>query len=334
MKQDEAVVKRLDIYQIFPVKFDLEELRGTQPLSWQEIVEYMRNLGFDLEGTEKKILRRAQTTLFESDFAGYSNLIEGTIKFLNNLQVVDKVGNMYKKKVKEELQKILHPYILKITKDKKREKDIIDEVFGILVKQQYLIENHPRRASGSESMQTSFAVGPHYQQVLKDYYESRESSLITYEPVELESDRQTHIEATNVIKINATNLKRAITEHFAPILYFEFFNIHKYIEQKKYEKALNIAKNLLRKFLYSIYNSYYSVNYAVTSVDINNFIKFITSVEGFPFSEKELLDFISLFENITLEKNTLEQQSNDIFKSYSNLFNKFKSYIEEEVGGI
>ncbi len=334
MKQDEAVVKRLDIYQIFPVKFDLEELRGIQPLSWQEIVEYMRNLGFDLEGTEKKILRRAQTTLFESDFAGYSNLIEGTIKFLNNLQVVDKVGNMYKKKVKEELQKILHPYILKITKDKKREKDIIDEVFGILVKQQYLIENHPRRASGSESMQTSFAVGPHYQQVLKDYYESRESSLITYEPVELESDRQTHIEATNVIKINATNLKRAITEHFAPILYFEFFNIHKYIEQKKYEKALNIAKNLLRKFLYSIYNSYYSVNYAVTSVDINNFIKFITSVEGFPFSEKELLDFISLFENITLEKNTLEQQSNDIFKSYSNLFNKFKSYIEEEVGGI
>ena len=56
-------------------------------------------------------------------FAGYSNLIEGIIKFLNNLQAVDKVGNMYKKKVKEELQKILHPYILKITKEKKREKE-------------------------------------------------------------------------------------------------------------------------------------------------------------------------------------------------------------------
>ena len=178
MKQDEAVVKREDIYQTFPVKFDLGELRDIKPLSWQEIVSYMGKLGYDLEKTERKIMKRAQTTLFESDFAGYSNLIEGIIKFLNNLQAVDKVGNMYKKKVKEELQKILHPYILKITKEKKREKDIVDRVFGILVKQQYLVESHPRRASGSESMQTSFAVGPHYQKVLKDYYESRESSVI------------------------------------------------------------------------------------------------------------------------------------------------------------
>ena len=331
MKQDEAVVKRGDIYQTFPVKVDLEELRDIKTLSWQEIVSYMQNLGYDLEKTERKIMKRAQTTLFESDFAGYSNLIEGTIKFLNNLQVVDKVGNMYKKKVKEELQKVLHPYILKVTKDKKREKDMIDSIFGILVKQQYLIESHPRRASGSESMQTSFAVGPHYQQVLKDFYESRESSVIAYEPVELESDKETQTKATKVIEIKTVNLKRAITEHFAPILYYEFFNIHKFINQQKYEKALKIAKNLLKKFLHNTYKSYYSVNYAVTSVDISNFIKFITVVEGFPFSETELTEFLSQCNNISLEKGDLEHQSKEIFKSYSGLFNKFKTYIEGEV---
>jgi hypothetical protein len=287
----------------------------------------MQKMGYDLEITERKILKRAQTTLFESDFAGYSNLIEGTIKFLNNLQVVDKVGNMYNKKVKEELQKILHPYILKVTKDKKREKDIIDNVFGILVKQQYLIESHPRRASGSESMQTSFAVGPHYQQVLKDYYESRESSVIAYEPIELESDK-----STQPGKINVDNLKSAITEHFAPILYYEFFNIHKNIDQQKYEKALKIAKNLLRKFLYSTYNSYYSVNYTITSLDIKKFINSITTVEEFPFSETELTEFLSMCDRISPEKDNLEQQSKEVFKSYSILFNKFKSYIEGDVG--
>jgi hypothetical protein len=327
MKQDEAVVKRSDIYQIFPVKLDLEEIRMIKTLSWQEIVRYMQNLGYDLENTERKIMKRAQTTLFESDFAGYSNLIEGTIKFLNNLQVVDKVGNMYKKKVNEELQKILHPYILKITKEKKREKDIIDDVFSILIKQQYLIESHPRRASGSESMQTSFAVGPHYQQALKDYYESRESTVISYEPVELESDN-----STQPRKINVDNLKSAITEHFAPILYYEFFNIHKNIDQQKYEKALKIAKNLLRKFLYSAYNSYYSVNYTITSVDIKKFINSITTVEEFPFSETELTEFLSMCDRISPEKDNLEQQSKEVFKSYSILFNKFKSYIEGEVG--
>lgn len=332
MKQDEAVVKREDIYQTFPVKFDLEDLRVTEPLSWQEIVSYMQKLGYDLEKTERKIMRRAQTTLFESDFAGYSNLIEGTIKFLSNLQTVDKVGNMYKKKVKEELQKVLHPYILKITKDKKREKNIIDDVFAILVKQQYLIESHPRRASGSESMQTSFAVGPHYQQVLKDYYESRESSVIAYEPIELDPDTGTNKETTNVIELKIDNLKRALTEHFAPILYFDFFNIHKFIKQQKFEKALKIAKSLLRKFLYNVYKSYYSVNYAVTSTDIQNFIQFISSAERFPFSEKEMTEFLAEFDNLSLENNNLEQQSKEIFETYSELFKKFKSYIEGGLG--
>ncbi|MFW9951611.1 MAG: hypothetical protein ACFFKA_15965 [Candidatus Thorarchaeota archaeon] len=329
MKQDEAVVKREDIYQTFPVKFDLEELREIKPLSWQEIVSYMKKLGYDLEKTERKVMKRAQTTLFESDFAGFSNLIEGTIKFLNSLQVVDKVGNMYKKKVKEELQKVLHPYILKVTKDKKREKDMIDEVFGILLKQHYLVENHPRRANGSESMQTSFAVGPRYQQVLKDYYDSRESSVIAYEPIELESDNSTQAGI-----INISNLKSALSEHFAPILYYEFFNIHKFIGQQKYLKALKIGKSLLRRYLHSVYNSYYSVNYTIINADITKFIKKITDTEDFPLTEKELTTFLSAFDDISLDENNLERQSKDVIKSYSELFNKFKSYLEGEVRDI
>jgi hypothetical protein len=326
MKQDEAVVKRADIYQSFPVKFDLDDIRKMEPLSWQEIVSYMKNIGFDLENIERKIMKRAQTTLFESDFAGYCNLIDGVIKFLNNLQAVDKVGNMYKKKVREELQKVLHPYILKITREKKREKDIVDKVFAILIKQHYLIESHPKRASGSESMQTSFAVGPRYQKVLKDYYESRDSSIIAYEPIELESDK---IPLTE--QINTANLKNALTEHFAPILYYEFFNIHKFITQQKYEKALKIAKTLLKRYLYEVYNSYYSVDYAITSTDISKFINIMTNTENFPFTEKELTTFLSMCDEITPDENNLKQQSKDLFKSYSILFNKFKSYVEGEV---
>jgi hypothetical protein len=329
MKQDEAVVKRDDIYQTFPVKFELDELRNIKRLSWKEIVSYMGNLGYDLEKTERKIMKRAQTTLFESDFAGYSNLIEGIIKFLNNLQAVDKVGNMYKKKVIEELQKILHPYILKITKEKKREKDIVDKVFGILVKQQYLVESHPRRASGSESMQTSFAVGPHYQKVLKDYYESRESSVIKYEPVELESKEPLTKES-----INLTKFKSALTKHFASILYYEFFTMHKYINHKKFEKALKIAKILLKKYLYSTYNSYYSVNYAITSADINKFIKCMAGVVGFPFSEVELTHFLTICKNISFEQEGIEERTKEAFEMYSEIFDKLKDYVEGDMGAI
>ncbi|GAH59733.1 unnamed protein product, partial [marine sediment metagenome] len=37
-------------------------------------------------------------------------------------------GNLYEQKVKKELTEWLHPYILKITKDKQREKEIKDKV--------------------------------------------------------------------------------------------------------------------------------------------------------------------------------------------------------------
>ncbi len=161
-------------------------------------------------------------------------------------------------------------------KDKQREKEIIDKVFSILVSKQYLVENYPRRASGSESMQTSFAVGPHYQRVLKDYYDSRDSSIITYEPVELESEHtsslgQTHISEGTPDKefLDPIKIRSALTKHFAPILYYEYFTMHKNMNYKKYEKVLKTARELLPKFLHSVYKEYYKVNYATKKLKIN-----------------------------------------------------------------
>ena len=330
MKKNVAVVKREDIYQSFPVQLDFEELQQIKTLSWQEIISYMGDQGYDIEKTEKKIMKRAQTTLFESDFAGYSDLIEGIIKFLNNLQAVDKIGNLYKKKVREELQEVLKPYIAKITKEKKREKDIIDKVFGILVSKQYLIETHPRRASGSESMQTSFAVGPHYQRVLKDYYDSRDSSIITYVPIELESAQPPVAEALNPI-----NLRSALSKNFAPILYYEYFSMHKNLNQKKYEKVIKTGRDLFPKFLHSVYKGYYSVNYAITSEDINKFIGNFGKIEGFPFTADDLKQFLTSCEKIEVsDQVNVAETCENIFEMYSTIFDGFRQYIEGDLGEV
>ena len=330
MKQNQAVVKREDIYQSFPVQLDFEELQLAKPLSWKEIVSYMEKQGYDLETTKNKIMKRAQATLFESDFAGYSDLIEGIIKFLNNIQAVDKVGNLYKKKVREELQEVLKPYIVKITKEKQREKDIIDKVFGILVSKQYLTETHPRRASGSESMQTSFAVGPHYQRVLKDYYDSRDSSIITYEPVELESTQLPLEESLNPI-----NLRSALSKNFAPILYYEYFTMHKNLNHKKYEKVIKTARDLFPKFLHSVYKEYYSVNYAITSEDISKFIGNLGKFEGFPFTADDLKQFLTSCEKIEVrDQANVAETCKNAFEMYSTIFDGFRQYIEGDLGGI
>ena len=339
MKQDEAVVKREDIYQSFPVQLDFEELQQTEPLSWEEIVRYMQGQGYDLEKTERKIMKRAQTTLFESDFAGYSDLIEGIVKFLNNIQAVDKVGNLYKKKVKEELKEVLKPYIVKITKDKKREKDIVDNVFGIMVSKQYLIENHPKRAGGSESMQTSYAVGPHYQTVLRDYYDSRPSSEITYEPVEIESEPNTIREDFENIPdpeaFNQIKIRGALTEHFAPILYFEYFTLHKNLRYKKYEKVLKTARELLPKFLHAIYKEYYSVNYAITSDDIKKFASKFGTIEGLVFTGEDLKQYLLQFESIEITDQTMVSEiCQKSFETYSTIFDGFRKYVEGHWGDM
>ncbi len=350
MKKDEAVVKREDIYQPFPVEFDLKGLRETKLLSWKEIVAYMKKQGYDLENAEKRIIQRAEKTLFQKDFGEYSVLIEGIIGFLNNLKKLDQIGNLYEQKIKKELTQWLHPYILKVTKDKKREKEIKNKTFEILVKHRYLIESHPKRASGSESLQTSFAVGPHYGEALEDYYEVQRKAEISYEPLDVESnisnnsdisdnsdnsDNSNNSESFSHGKIiNAKNLKNAFTEHFAPILYYEHFKMHQSIKNKEFEKSLRTGKDLLRKFLRATYNSYYSVNTAINDDNIVKFIVSISKVEGFPFSDDQLTDFLTHCDKISFEKEGVEKRSKEMFEMYSKIFDRFKRYVEGDTRSV
>jgi hypothetical protein len=135
-------------------------------------------------------------------------------------------------------------------------------------------------------------------------------------------------------KINQKSLKNAFTEYFAPILYYEHFKMHQSIKNKKFENSLKIGKSLLRRFLHATYNSYYSVNYSITRADINRFIESISKVEGFPFSDKELTDFLATCENVSFEPESVEKRSREIFEQYSTIFDKFKRYIEGDTEAI
>jgi len=106
--------------------------------------------------------------------------------------------------------------------------------------------------------------------------------------------------------------------------------MHQSVKNEKFEKSLKIGKNLLRKFLHATYNSYYSVNYAITSADIEKFICSITKIEKFPFSEEFLKEFLTKCEDIKFEEHDKETNNNEIFEKYSELFVKFKQYLEGE----
>ena len=200
----------------------------------------MERQGYNLKRSERKILDQAKKTLFEKDFGLYSYFLEDIMNFLNNIKTLDKVGQLYKGKLKEELLKHINPTAQKRNYGKRVIKELRDELFELLVRHDYLVESHPKRASGSESMRSSFAVGPHYDEALQDYSESQRNAVISYEPINVESDNFNNLNnsvnsdnyesSSQVRKINAKNLKKAFTEHFSSILYYEHFKMHQSIK--------------------------------------------------------------------------------------------------------
>ncbi len=177
---------------------------------------------------------------------------------------------------------------------------------------------------------------------------------ISYEPIDVESESFDNLDnfdnvnnsnnfnnsvnsynfdiSSRVPKIKAKKLKKAFTEHFARIFYYEHFKMYQAIKDRNFKKSLKIGKNLLKKFLRATYNSYYSVNYAITSADIDKFIRLMSKVENFPFVNGELKDFLSTCENLSFEEEGVEMHSRENFETYSKIFDGFKRYIEGDMG--
>ncbi len=327
LRENEVIVKRADINQPFPGIITYDWFFKSLPLTRDKIIKYMERQGYNLKRSERKIMAQAKKTLFEKDFGLYTPFIKDIISFLKSIKTVDKVGNLYKGRLKEELLKYIQPSAIKRNYGKREIKEIRDELFELLVRHDYLVESHPKRASGSESMRSSFAVGPQYQRALKDYYDSQGSSTVTYEPVELESKPKVDTERLDPIK-----LRSALSKHFAPILFYGHFLIHKNMSHKKYEKALKIARELLSKFLYYVYQEYYGVNYALTSENKSIFVSMFGDVEGFPFTGDDLLQFLTSCKNIEVNDSAkITETCKNIYEMYSTIFDGFQQflYLEE-----
>ncbi|GAJ21251.1 unnamed protein product, partial [marine sediment metagenome] len=96
-------------YQPFPGIITYEPFSKTLPLTYDKIVKYMERQGYNLKRSERRISDQAKKTLFEKDFGLYSYFLEDIMNFLKNAKTLDKVGQLYKGKLKEELLKHINP---------------------------------------------------------------------------------------------------------------------------------------------------------------------------------------------------------------------------------
>jgi len=266
LKEDEIIVKRSDVHQPFPVVIEYEELKNLKPVNQEEINHYMSQQGYDLYDRESRILSNAQKTLFEQHFKNFVIFLDEIIKFFSILQTLDNVGNLYKSKIKEELLKIIYPKVQKkFGKDKRQIKLIRDKLFNIFLQHGYIVENHPRRASGSQSIRPSYSVGPQYQESLDDYFEIEQKRPInvSVDTLEQESTNNTDFEKIFGMESNkkeGNNIERDIKEilldHSSNLL-VKLIDISVFIDEKKYEKAVLLERKALPEFLINVYCSAY-----------------------------------------------------------------------------
>ncbi|MFX1304411.1 MAG: hypothetical protein ACFE9X_13730 [Promethearchaeota archaeon] len=335
MRNNEVLIRRDDIYQAFPARIDWGEIQELNPLSHEEIVAFMKVQGYDIQFTERKILDQARETLFEIDLGHYFIYVEEIINFLDYVQTVDQIGNLYRQKLKQDLKEYLYPKISQKIQKKEHMKKIRDKVLDTLIKHGYLVENHPRRASGTEALRTSYSVGERYQQALEDYYEVKGKTLTDINVEILEKgtrhpDDLKHIfqEPPRKYIIQQNNLKDALMREFSDFNY-DIFKIYMCIDEENYSDALKIEHKLIQTYLINVYRQFQNV----TTINIDKFTQFLSTLEkvkGFPFTTEGLMEYMNKYEIIELEQGNLESLAKEIYYFIYEFFIKIQHYIYGE----
>jgi len=332
MKNDEAIVKRSDIYQAFPVCFNWKSIKNQPLMNNEEIIAYMDKQGYNLRDTEKKILEQIKKTIFEKDLGIYGGYILEVKKFLESVSTLDQIGNLYEKKLKKELKTILYPKASRYYKDKADIKRCRDDIFTILIKHGYIVENHPKTASGSESLRTSYSVGSQYQKALEDEFESNQA--YTLEPIENESTTsftflEEHPQEPRRFIIEEGNLKKAFMREFSNFN-FEVFTIYEYLLNNDFKNALKLEHNFIQRFLTEVYKHYFNSDDVVTTTNLNDFIEHLSVGCKMPFTKEELHKYLERFQTVDFEQNDIEFKSKKLYDYLFMFFSKLQSYIYNE----
>ncbi len=337
LKSDEALIKRSDLYQTFPVKLDVQEIINTDILEKEEIVAYMKRQKYDLQYTEKKLLEQTKKTIFEKDLGNYFEFLEELIKFLKGIKSMEQVGNLYKSKVNEELKKAIYQKAMKLTKNKIELKKLRDDLFDTLLKHGYLAEAHPKSAGGSETIGTSYRVGDKFQVALDDYFDTKKNAPtdISLELVEQEMDRQ----HTNNDLRQLFTPKKSIFENieFDEVLvanlsdvFFELFQSHKLLKNKEFEQAIIIEKKIIHRFLIALYRDVYRVNYIISNTDMEAFIALLCKEEMVPFSFEKLTYYSTIDSQINLDEMSLEEYALELYKEISEFFDMIQNFLNPD----
>lgn len=128
--------------------------------------------------------------------------------------------------------------------------------------------------------------------------------------------------------IQKENLKQALAREFSDLNY-DIFNIYLFIKKNDYQNALRIEHGLINKFLMNVYKHFYNVDISPESDNLNIFLIHLTNIEGFPFTDHELMEYVEKYQAIEIESESIEARVEHVYHQIYNFFIKIQNYIYE-----
>jgi len=340
MRPLEAIMKRTDIYQPFPVKIDSTQLMELVSLDWKEIITHMDVQGFNMKDSERVILERAQKTVFEKDMGGHSHLIPEIITFMESLRTVHAVGNMYKSKIREELKNVLYPKLSLINQDKKIVKKMKDEILDILFSRGYLVESHPAQASGGQSVRSSYQVSQKFDRVLEDYYDTRRKTLanIDFEIMDQQSEiipdfKFLPTQGSLLKKLPVNRVKAIIRSELIDILQWNLFQIARDLNKGNLDHALTIAQDLSEMYVSNIQARIEQLPEIGVFDSRESFLKTLVAMDGFPLSDEEIFNYLTYPSTLTISAETQKEACDELVKSHQRISHVLEEYTNIQQGG-
>jgi len=341
LQEHEALIKRSDIYQPFPGIIEYANLDEIQAPSEEYLNSYMFAQGYDLKTQEARILAGIKKTLFEKDLGIFSEFTEDIIQFLSTVRSVDNVGGLTESKLKTELFNYIHHTASKRVKERAKINDIRNTLFQILTTHGYLIEAHPKRASGADNIRTCYQVGPKYRKAVDDFYDSKKHIPETPRLVPLETEerkeeivekssterirRQTRGQIRGQIReqikeiLNSSKFKHALISEASTFIY-NTFQMNRLFESGNFTKVQTIGTSMFYDFFANLQNEFNGLAESSGSDcridDINDFVENISEENILPLSRQELSDFFEKYNIIMTEPKNIDQHAKELRDLY------------------
>ena len=204
----------------------------------------------------------------------------------------------------------------------------------MIVKHGYLIEAHPNRASGSESLRTSYAVGSKYRDALQDYFSVKGNTLsdISIDVMEKNSGNNSDmqnkfLEQTNECIIDKKKFHNIYVEKYGKMLW-KFFHMNECIIGNKFEKALKIGETLVIAFIKDLHQSYLKIS-DIPASEIEEpeiFYEYLVKYKLIPFTINEMKVYYKKSKQIFSKRDDVEKRANDLYELLSDFCDKIYVY--------